>query len=92
LSIVKANSKDMNLEKSERMEDIVRRCAELWEDALIVKMADIYDNFIFYSREWNIPEIERCQNLARLVDKYKNQKYIDNIFHKIAEIIQYKPT
>jgi (p)ppGpp synthase/HD superfamily hydrolase len=29
LSIVKANSKDMNLEKSERMEDIVRRCAEL---------------------------------------------------------------
>jgi (p)ppGpp synthase/HD superfamily hydrolase len=92
LSIVKANSKDMNLDKSERMEDIVRRCAELWEDALIVKMADIYDNFIFYSREWNIPEIERCQNLARLVDKYKNQKYIDSIFHKIAEIIQYKPT
>jgi len=89
LSIVKANSKDMKLDKSERMNDVVRRCSLYWQDALIVKVADIYDNFVFYSREWNIAEIERCQSLARLVDKYKNEKYTDSIFDKIPEIIQY---
>ncbi len=86
LSIVKANSKNNNLEKSEILEDIVKRCSIVWEDAMIVKMADIYDNYLFYVKEKNISEIERCKTLANLVERYKKEEWTDKIFNKIDEI------
>lgn len=89
LEIVKANSKNMSLEKSEILEDIVRRCSIVWEDAMIVKMADVYDNFLFYKKESNLPEIERCKTLVNLVKKYKKEEWSDNIFYRIGEIINY---
>jgi hypothetical protein len=67
-------------------EDIVKRCAELSENALIVKMADVYDNFNFYTKQNNIPELERCKNFAKLILKYKKENWQDSIFLK-AEII-----
>ena len=90
LYIVKANSKNMDLEKSEILEDIVKRCSLLWEDAIIVKIADVYDNFLFYVKENNISEIERCKILANLINKYKREEWNDDIFEKIDEIIKYK--
>lgn len=90
LEIVKANSKDMSLPKDQRLEDIVIRCSKHSQDALIVKVADVYDNFLFYSREWNIWEIERCQRLARFIQKYKKEEYRDVIFDKVQEITCYK--
>jgi len=89
LNIVKANSKNNNLEKSEILEDIVKRCSVDWEDAMIVKMADVYDNFLFYVKENNIPEIERCKTLANLLKKYKKEEWNDRIFNRIDEIIKY---
>lgn len=89
LEIVKANSKNMNLEKSEILEDIVKRCSVVWEDAMIVKMADVYDNFLFYVKMDNIPEIERCKTLAELVKKYRKEEWNDKIFNRIEEIIKY---
>lgn len=88
LSIVKANSKNNNLEKSEILEDIVKRCSIIWEQAMIVKLADVYDNFLFYVKESNIPEIERCKTLAKLVMRYKKEQWNDKIFNKIDEIIK----
>ena len=87
LEIVKANSKNNNLEKSEILEDIVKRCSIVWEEAMIVKIADIYDNFLFYIKEDNIPELDRCKVLANLVKKYKREEWNDNIFEKINEIV-----
>lgn len=87
--IVKANSKNMSLEKSEILEDIFRRCSIVWEDAMIVKMADVYDSFLFYVKENNLPEIERCKVLANLVEKYKKEEWNGNIFDRIEEIINY---
>ena len=89
LEIVKANSKNMNLEKSEILDDIVKRCSIVWEDAMIVKMADIYDNFLFYVKGNNLPEIERCKRLANLVGKYKKVEWNDKIFDKINDVIIY---
>ena len=89
LGIVKANSKNMNLEKSEILEDIVKRCSIVWEDAMIVKMADIYDNFLFYVKENNLPEIERCKILVKLVKKYKKEEWNDKIFDLTDDIIKY---
>lgn len=89
LNIVKVNSENNNLEKSKILEDIVFRCSDLWEDALIVKMADIYDNFLFYVKEQNYSEFERCKKLSLLVQKYKKDSCSDKIFNKIDEILSY---
>lgn len=89
LNIVKANSKNNNVSKSEILEDIVQRCSLIWEDAMIIKMADIYDNFLFYKKENNISEIKRCKILVELVKKYKNSEWNDKIFKKINIILEY---
>jgi len=88
LEIVKANSKNNNLEKSEILEDIIKRCSIVWEQAMIVKIVDIYDNFLFYIRGDNFLEIERCKNLANLVKKYKKEDWNDKIFNRINEIVK----
>ncbi len=89
LEIVKANSKNMDLPKEQRLEDIVKRCVLNWEWALIVKMADVYDNFEFYIREGISKEIDRCKILAELIKKFRNVEWDDNIFNKINKIINY---
>jgi hypothetical protein len=81
-----ANSEDPNIEDIMVKEDIVKRCAELSENALIVKMADVYDNYNFYTKQNNIPELERCKNFAELILKYKKETWQDSIFFK-ADII-----
>lgn len=86
LDIVKANSKNKKLDKSEVLEDIVKRCYECGENAMIVKMADVYDNFLFYVKENNVPEIERCKTLASLIRKYKKDEWSDSIFDNISII------
>lgn len=89
LNTVKANSKNKSLDKSEVLEDIVKRCQIDWEDSMIVKMADVYDNFLFYVKENNISEIERCKTLASLIEKYRNVSWEDEIFDKVSEIKAY---
>lgn len=89
LQIVQVNSKNMKLEKTEILEDIVKRCSEYWEKALIVKMADVYDNFLFYKKTENIAEIERCKKLSRFIQKYKKEEYSDTIFELCDEILKY---
>lgn len=89
LQIVKANSKNLSLPKEEVLEDIVKRCSDYGIDAMIVKIADVYDNFLFYKKINNIPEIERCKKLANLILKYK-QNYDDKIFKFLEEIIAFE--
>ena len=87
--IVKANSKNLSLAKEEVLEDIVKRCSDYGIDAMIVKIADVYDNFLFYKKINNIPEIERCKKLANLILKYK-QNYNDKISKFLEEIIAFE--
>lgn len=89
LQIVKANSKNQSLPKEEILEDIVKRCSDYGIDAMIVKIADIYDNFLFYKKINNIPEIRRCKKLANLILKYK-QNYNDKISKFLEEIIAFE--
>lgn len=87
LVIVKSNSKNINLQKSEILEDIVKRCSIVWENAMIIKVADIYDNFLFYKKINNLSEIERCKKIAELLKKYKKTYWNDDIFKKLDEIL-----
>jgi (p)ppGpp synthase/HD superfamily hydrolase len=50
LEIVKANSKDPSIKDShEKRKDMVVRCAATGSDALIVKIADVVDNFKYFT-------------------------------------------
>lgn len=88
LNIVKANTKNESLPKIEALEDIVKRCSEYWLNALIVKVSDIYDNFNFYKKQNNLPEIERCKILANFVLKYRKD-YDDKIFSYAEEVVNF---
>jgi hypothetical protein len=55
---------------------------------MIVKIADIYDNFLFYKKEKKFSEIERCKKLANLVLKYKKDPD-DKIFYFLEEILSF---
>lgn len=50
LQIVKVNSKNHSLPKEEVLEDIVKRCSDYGIDAMIVKITDVYDNYLFYKK------------------------------------------
>ena len=86
VEIVLANTKRLSLPKSKIKEDLIERCVLCWENALIVKVADIYDNYLFYKNE-NIPkEIERCKILAELIGKHKPDDWNDKIFELLDKI------
>lgn len=87
LQIVKSNSKNNSLEKSQILEDIVKRCSDYWQDAIIVKIADVYDNFLFYQKQNNFDEITRCKNICTLIKKYKKDNFDDKIFDFLDIII-----
>lgn len=89
LQIVKVNSKNHSLPKEEILENIVKRCSDYGIDAMIVKIADIYDNFLFYKKEKIFSEIERCKKLSNLILKYKKD-YNDKIFNFLEEIISFE--
>ncbi len=85
LEIVLVNSKEKGMEN----EDVIKRCVSYWEDALIIKMADVYDNFIFYVSEINFSQIARCQRLAKFIQRYKPNNWNDEIFKRVDEVLSY---
>ena len=89
LGIVKANTKNMSLPKADILEDIVSRCTQLGREALIVKIVDVYDNFLFYVHSENISEIERCKHLARIIDVHRLPDWNDIVFERTQEILTY---
>ncbi len=90
LDIVKANTKDKNIDKSLVNSELIERCWNLSEDALIVKSADIIDNYIYYSSINSEKWVNRCIELSWLVIKNKKIDYLDPIFNTIILINQWK--
>jgi hypothetical protein len=83
----------MSLPKEEILQDIVNRCALHSEGALIVKSADVLDNFSYYSRcknegsEIAESEILRCRKIAKMVIDNIPVDYSDKIFKDIANLV-----
>ncbi len=90
LQITIANSKTKNISKDIVLEDIIQKCVSYGEDALIIKMADVYDNFLFYVNENIAWEIDRCKYLAKLIMTNKLDNRNDPIFNLSKEILNYK--
>jgi len=86
LNIVEANSKDRSIkDKEEKIRDIVARCSEVGKDALVVKAADIYDNYLYFKRIGDEENVEYDRMQARIL--LKDLDYSDDLFGALRGIV-----
>ncbi|MEK7192921.1 MAG: HD domain-containing protein [Patescibacteria group bacterium] len=86
--LIKANSKDDSIiDKEKKTEELITRCVQNGEDALVVKTADILDSFNWYSSQENKEGISYCIRNANVILRLKPDNYSDKIFNKLRSLI-----
>jgi len=84
--LVVANSKDKTITDSdERIESLVKQCIEYGEEALIVKAADVIDNFSYFSQIKDPKGVNYCQRNAEAIFKQIPNSFLDKIFNSLKE-------
>ena len=80
--IVKANTKDIKIQDSEeRNQELIQRCLDVSEGAAIVKAADIYDNYTYYTQLDDQAGIAYCKSNALYFRTFfKNNYFPKGIF------------
>lgn len=85
--LVIANTKNMDIaDKEQRNRDMISRCSQS-EAALIIKCADIMDNYKYRVRKWNAKEIENAKNLARIIKEIIPSWFSDKIFWEFFNLV-----
>ncbi len=85
LGIVKANTKNFDLKGEEKVRDIIKRCAEFGEEALVVKAADIYENYKHFERLGDKKEMKYDEMQTKFL--FENTDSSEAVFEKLKEII-----
>lgn len=68
VDIVMVNTQNRDIEdKTEQWKDMVDRCVELGEDAVVVKAADTLDSLRYYIAAENELEVERSRSIGRYI-------------------------
>jgi GTP pyrophosphokinase len=81
VNLVLANTKNDSIKvQEEKIIELIQRCAENGQDALIVKTADILDSFKWYSSQNNNSELQYCMKTADAILKFKSENFEDKIF------------
>lgn len=84
--LVMASTKNEAIDKPQRNEEMIKRCAAEGQDALIVKVADTLDSFKYYSAVGNQEQLQNhCVKVADLIFKYKPKEFDDNIFDELKD-------
>lgn len=79
-----ANSKDESIDKTQRNEELIKRCVAAGQDALIVKVADTIDSFKYYTSVNNDNQLQNyCLVITDLVFKYLPSDFNDKIFGEL---------
>lgn len=82
--LILASTKDDSiLDKEEKTNELIKRCIENGQDALIVKTADIIDSFKWYSLQDNKEELGYCMRNANAIFKFKPDDFNDKIFDEL---------
>lgn len=82
--LVLANTKNDSIaDKFEKTDELIKRCAQSGQDALIIKSADIIDSFKWYSSQNNEGEIKYCMRNANAIFKFKPNDFNDKIFNEL---------
>ncbi len=84
LRLVRACTKDDSIsDEPSRTEELIKRCAENGEDALVVKAVDILDSFKYYTEENNMDEVQYCMRNANAILQRKPENSTDSIFTEL---------
>jgi hypothetical protein len=72
---------DSIVDKKEKTNELIQRCIQNGQDALIVKTADIIDSFKWYASQNNEDELKNhCVKNADVIFKFKSAEFDDKIF------------
>lgn len=85
-TLVLACTKDDSIKDPiEKTNELIKRCVENGEDALIVKTADIIDSFKYYTAADNKEQLDYCKRNAKAILEYKPDTFRDEIFNELKE-------
>ena len=87
-NVVSENTKDPSItDPNERREDLIRRCCNSTDEVLIVKISDVYDNFLYYSNTNDSKGKAYCLELKSYITKYtvdrKLPEFVSDLISKI---------
>lgn len=81
MRLVLASTKDYSIKDSaERTIELIKRCVQNGQDALIVKTADTIDSFKWYLGRNNEDELNTCVETADAIFEFKLDDFNDKIF------------
>ena len=84
VKLVLASTKDDSItDKEEKTNELIKRCVQNGQDALIVKVADILDSFKWYSSQDNKNELQYCMRNANAIFRFKPDNFDDKIFDEL---------
>ena len=83
--LIFASTKDDTIaDKVEKTNELIQRCVQNGQDALIVKTADIIDSFKWYASQNNEDELKNhCVKNANAIFKFKPEDFDDKIFNEL---------
>jgi len=86
--LVEANTKDRSIiNQDERIKELINRCVKYGENALIVKAADILDNFEYFQSIEDAKGIDYCLRNARVLMESMPEGFKDKIFESLKNKI-----
>jgi (p)ppGpp synthase/HD superfamily hydrolase len=87
LKLVLASTKDDSItDKTEKTNELINRCIQNGQDALIVKAADIIDSFKWYSSQNNEEQLKNhCMKNANAILASKPDNFEDEIFNELKK-------
>ena len=86
LRLVLASTKnDSIVDKFEKTNELIKRCIQNGQEALIIKSADIIDSFKWYSSQNSENELKYCLRNANAIFKFKPNDFDDKIFKELKD-------
>lgn len=76
---------DLIKDPEEKTTELIKRCIENGQDALIVKAADILDSFKFYTTTNNPEQIQYCMRNAGAIFKFKPDHFTDPVSTELKQ-------
>lgn len=84
--LVRTNTKDDSIkEPNAKTIELIQRCIQNGQDALIIKAADILDSYRFYTATNNQEQIQYCERNADAIFNYIPSNFTDPVFSELKQ-------
>jgi (p)ppGpp synthase/HD superfamily hydrolase len=84
VDLILARTRDDSIaDKFEKTNELIQRCVQFGQDALIIKTADIIDSFRWYSKQNNETQLGYCMRNANAIFRFKKEDFNDKIFDEL---------